>query len=67
MSSYRELEVWQAAMELSLEVYRSTSGFPHRERYDLTVQIRRAAASVAANIAEGKGRGTDPEFRRFFE
>jgi hypothetical protein len=54
LSSYRDLEVWQKAMQLIVESYRCTSSFPADERFGLTAQIRRAAVSVAANIAEGQ-------------
>lgn len=64
-SSFRDLRVWQQAMELTLAVYRSTAGFPKFELYGLAQQMRRAAVSVASNVAEGKGRNSDKEFRRF--
>jgi four helix bundle protein len=64
-SSFRELRVWQQAMELALGVYRSTAGFPKHELYGLAQQMRRAAVSVASNIAEGKGHRSDREFQRF--
>ena len=65
MRNFRELLVWQKAHELALEVYRDTKGFPADERFGLTVQLRRAASSVASNIAEGCGRGSDKDFARF--
>ena len=60
--SYKDLRVWQQAMDLAVEVYRATETFPKPELYGLTSQIRRAAVSVPSNIAEGKGRHTDKEF-----
>jgi four helix bundle protein len=63
--SWRKLLVWQKAHESVLLVYRATSKFPADERFRLTDQLRRAAASVPTNIAEGKGRGTAAEFRQF--
>lgn len=54
--SYRDLHVWQRAVELVEEVYRVSAGFPAEERYGLTSQIRKAAVSVPSNIAEGYGR-----------
>lgn len=54
--SYRDLGVWQKAIALSVSCYRVTAGFPKHETYGMTTQIRRAAVSVAANIAEGHGR-----------
>ena len=64
-SSFRDLRVWQQAMELALSVYRSTDTFPRHELYGLAQQMRRAAVSVASNMAEGKGRNSDKEFRQF--
>ena len=63
--SYRDLKVWQKSMELTFEVYRLTSRFPTEETYGLTNQMRRAAVSIASNIAEGKGRSTDRDFVLF--
>lgn len=64
---FRRLQVWQKAHELTLAVYRATAAFPSDERFGLTSQIRRAASSVPANIAEGAGRGTDADFKRFLQ
>lgn len=64
-SSFRDLRVWQQAMELTLDVYRGTAEFPKFELYGLAQQMRRAAVSVASNIAEGNGHRTDGDFRRF--
>jgi four helix bundle protein len=63
--TYRDLEVWQAAMRLVLDVYRDTASFPKQEMFGLTSQLRRAAVSVASNIAEGKGRFSDRELSQF--
>ena len=54
--NYRELVVWQKSMDLALAAYACTRRFPSDERFVLVVQIRRAATSVPANIAEGNGR-----------
>src|SRR5947209_18411405 len=62
---YRDLVVWQQAIELVTEVYRNTDSFPDRERFGLTSQIRRAAVSVPSNVAEGQGRLTKGEFKQF--
>ncbi|HLN85829.1 MAG TPA: four helix bundle protein [Candidatus Limnocylindrales bacterium] len=64
-TTYKDLVVWQRAMDLVTEIYRSTEAFPKEEIYGLTSQIRRAAVSVPANIAEGQGRLTPGEFRQF--
>ena len=56
IKTYRDLEVWNKAMDLVEQVYRLTSSFPTDERFGLSSQIRRAAVSVPANIAEGHGR-----------
>jgi four helix bundle protein len=63
--SYRDLRVWQEAMDLAEVCYRTTRGFPKEELYGITSQVRRAAASVAANIAEGHGRDGRGEFVQF--
>ena len=65
MQGFRRLNVWEKAHELTLEVYRVTARFPKEELYALTSQLKRAASSVAANIAEGCGRGSDADFARF--
>lgn len=64
-ASYRDLKVWQRAIELSVAVYALTKRFPSEELYGLTSQLRRAAVSVASNVAEGYGRASKPDFRRF--
>lgn len=63
--AYRELLVWQQSMELVKQVYQMTKSFPRDEIYGLTSQLRRAAVSVASNIAEGQGRESRPEFYQF--
>lgn len=62
---YRDLRVWQRAMGIAESTYRLTKAFPREEQFGLTSQARRAAASVAANIAEGYGRGTRPAYASF--
>jgi four helix bundle protein len=64
-STYRDLEVWQRACDLVVEVYGLTADYPKQEVYGLTSQIRRCAASVPANIAEGRDRHSDRDFVRF--
>jgi len=63
--SHRDLIVWQKAMDLVTSVYRATEDFPKSELYGLTSQIRRCAASIPANIAEGQGRRLAGEFLQF--
>jgi four helix bundle protein len=63
-SSYRDLKVWQKAMDFVVRTYELTQTFPPSELYGLSSQLRRAAVSVASNIAEGKGR-SDKDFSRF--
>lgn len=65
LQSYRELLVWQKAMELVLLVYRLTEAFPKREIYGLAAQLRRAGVSIPSNIAEGYGRGSRREYLQF--
>lgn len=62
---YRDLVVWQKAMELVVECYRATGAFPKNETYGLASQLQRAAVSVPANIAEGRGRQHTGEFLQF--
>ena len=62
---YRDLVVWQKAMELTVCIYRLTQSFPKDEVYGLTAQMRRAGVSIASNIAEGRGRLNPGEFRQF--
>jgi four helix bundle protein len=63
--SFRDLVVWQRAIELSLAIYKLTSAFPASERFGLTNQLRRASVSTASNIAEGYGRSTRGEYVLF--
>jgi four helix bundle protein len=63
--AFQELTVWQRAMELTVAIYGLTKTFPRDEIYGLTSQLRRASVSIASNIAEGRGRGTEGEFRQF--
>ncbi len=65
MKDFREILVWQRSHTLTLEIYRLTSNFPKEEMFGLTSQMRRAASSIPANIAEGCGRDGDPELKRF--
>ena len=64
VKNYQELIVWQKAMDLVEDVYKSSRDFPREEIYALTSQIRRAAVSIPSNIAEGQGRRTTLDFLR---
>lgn len=63
--SYQELLVWQKAMDLTVAIYKATSNFPKEELFGLVSQMRRAAVSIASNIAEGEGRKSKNEFAHF--
>ena len=63
--SFKALTVWQRSVELTVHVYKTTSAFPESERFGLTNQLRRAAVSVASNIAEGYGRASKGEYIQF--
>jgi four helix bundle protein len=65
MRDFRELKVWEKAHRFTLQVYRITKNFPSDEQFGLTVQLRKAAASVPTNIAEGCGRDSERELARF--
>jgi len=67
MRNYKDLRVWDEAHRLTLSVYKDTQSFPNEERFGLTSQIRRASASVAANLAEGCGRRSEGEMARFVQ
>jgi four helix bundle protein len=64
---FRQIKVWEKAHLLTLLIYKTTARFPKDELYGLTSQIRRASASIAANIAEGFGRGGNAELARFLQ
>ena len=64
-SDFRELKVWQKAMDLTVEVYTIVKLLPQDENYALSSQMRRAAVSIPSNIAEGQGRESMKEFIRF--
>lgn len=65
VKSYRDLIVWQRAMELCAATHRATATFPKDERFGLVSQMRRAATSIPSNIAEGHGRLSTNEYRQF--
>ena len=63
--SFRDLQVWQRSIQMSVAIYRLTAGFPKEELFGLTSQLRRAGVSVASNIAEGYGRNSSGEYKQF--
>ncbi|MEP3210167.1 MAG: four helix bundle protein [Maribacter sp.] len=65
MRDYKKYQVWELGHEVTLEVYKLTKDFPKTEIYGLVSQMRRASSSIPANIAEGCGRESDSEFKRF--
>jgi four helix bundle protein len=67
MFRFEKLEIWQRSADYAGLVYDATEQFPGKERFGLTSQLRRAAASISANIAEGSSRSSDRDFSRFIE
>ncbi len=65
INSYRDLIVWEKAINLTVEIYKITENFPKEEIYGLTSQMRRSAVSIPSNIAEGRNRGTRKDFCNF--
>lgn len=65
MQDFKSLHVWQKSHAVTLQIYEATRNFPESERFGITAQIRRASASIGANIAEGCCRQSDAEFNRF--
>ena len=67
MRDFHEIQVWQKAYALTLDIYKYTKSFPAQETNGLTSQLRRAAVSIPCNIAEGCGKSTDTDFARFLD
>ncbi|MBL7763603.1 MAG: four helix bundle protein [Chitinophagaceae bacterium] len=67
VKSYRDLIVWQKSMKLVTEIYTITKSFPSDELYGLTSQLRRCAISIPSNIAEGYGRNSTGDYKRFLQ
>jgi|WetSurMetagenome_2_1015567.scaffolds.fasta_scaffold211179_2 four helix bundle protein len=65
--NFKELLIWQLGMEIVDDIYDITSFFPREERFGLTLQMRKSATSIPSNIAEGCGRGTDPQLVYFLD
>lgn len=67
MRDFRNLQFWIKSHEFTLAVYKATKAFPREEQFGLTSQLRRSASSMPSNIAEGCGRHTNADFRRFLD
>ena len=65
MKTYKELEVWEKGVELTIKIYKLTKSFPSQEKYALTSQMQKSAVSIPSNIAEGWGRGSTKEYIHF--
>ncbi|HJX89733.1 MAG TPA: four helix bundle protein [Pyrinomonadaceae bacterium] len=65
MRPHEKLDLWKKAIEFVVSIYKATESFPKDEKFGLTSQLRRAAVSIVANIAEGAGRKSSKEFRQF--
>jgi four helix bundle protein len=67
MNTFREIKVWQKAMDFVTKLYKNTKKFPQDELYGITSQMRRCAVSIPSNIAEGFGRKSTQDFKRFLQ
>ena len=67
MHRFKNLEIWKISRKFCSEIYKSTDNFPEREKFGITNQMRRAAVSIPANIAEGASRRSNKDFCRFLE
>jgi four helix bundle protein len=65
MNRYKNLTIWKRSVALATEIYQATYKFPKEEKYGLTSQLRRCVVSISSNIAEGAGRSTNKDFKRF--
>lgn len=65
MHNFKELKIWQKAIDVCVDVYKTTTSFPKDELFGLNTQMKRSAVSVAANISEGAGRNSNKEFIHF--
>ena len=65
MQNFKELKVWEKAHQITLSIYKASAHFPKEELYSLTNQLRRAASSIPANIAEGCGKNTQADLANF--
>ncbi len=67
MKDFKSLKIWQKGINLVVDIYKISKEFPQEESYGLTSQMRRSAVSIPSNIAEGSGRNSDKEFKRFLD
>lgn len=67
MKNFKNLKIWQEGIQTVMHIYKVTNEFPKEELFNLTSQIRRSAVSIPTNIAEGAGRGSDKDFKRFLD
>ena len=67
MKDFRSLKVWEQSHSISLEIYKLTKEFPKEEQFNITSQLRRSITSIPTNLAEGCGRGSDKDFKRFVQ
>lgn len=65
MNKFRDLKIWNEAVDLAVEIYKITGEFPTNEKYGLTSQMNRSVVSISSNIAEGSGRNSQKEFMHF--
>ncbi len=65
LKTYKDLVVWQKAVDLAVEIYKTTNQFPKEELYGIVSQMRRSVVSISSNIAEGRNRGTRKDFTQF--
>ncbi|MGY3054988.1 four helix bundle protein [Pedobacter sp. UYEF25] len=65
MHNFKELKVWQKAIDLTVEIYKAMAILPADERFSLISQMKRCAVSISSNLAEGSGRGSAPQFKHF--
>lgn len=67
MHNFKNLNVWQKAIDYTVEIYKLSKQFPDEEKYGITSQIRRAAVSISCNISEGAGKSSNKDFNRFLD
>lgn len=65
MHNFKDLKVWQKAIDLAVDIYETMSSYPNEEKYGLVSQMKRCSVSIPSNIAEGSGRGSNKEFNHF--